>query len=160
MKKVHQWDESGCFIWPVVMEVSRGVKRDIVHMPLMAGACFQQCPCVLASKPLGFSGRWWWGRLDVAFCPVMPDAVKRKMGMSRAGRGDWELFHMEELRVNGPISANSHLGDFKLGIVLVFLCGCIGDRRISYANTKVQWALQIEPLVVVLFLGIGDNLAL
>lgn len=65
-----------------------------------------------------------------------------------------QLFHMEELRVNGPIPANSHLDDFKLGIVLVFLSGCIGDRRISYANTKVQWALQIEPLVVVCFFSV------
>lgn len=92
------------------MEIIWGVRGDIVHMPLMAGACFQQCPCALASKALGFSGRWYWGRLDIAFCPVALDAVKRKMGMSRAGRVDWELFHMEELRVNGPIPADLSLG--------------------------------------------------
>lgn len=46
----------------------------------------------------------------------MLDAVKRKLGMSRA---DWELFHMEELRVNGPIPAHSHLDGFKLGMSLV-----------------------------------------
>lgn len=48
--------------------------------------------------------------LDVDFCPVMHDAVKRKMVMSRAGRVDWELFHMKELRVNVPIPAVTWMG--------------------------------------------------
>lgn len=49
----------------------------------------------------------------------MHDAVKRKMGISRADRVDWELFHMKELRVNIRIPANSHLDGFKLGMSLV-----------------------------------------
>lgn len=94
------------------MEISWGVRGDVAHLPLMAGACFPQCPCAFASKPLGFTGRWRWERLDVAFCPVLCDAAKRKMGMFKAGSVDWELFHVEELRVlvNGPIPANVAFG--------------------------------------------------
>lgn len=69
----------------------------------------------------------------------MFDAVKRKMDMSRAGWVDWELFYMEELRVNGPIPANSHLDGFKLEMGLVRQKGspvqtlqCSGHFRLNH----------------------------